>query len=73
MINFSLISRVEKLPSQPRDAVVSDSNVVFIACGSSVCMYHEQQGALITHPLQYETTSIAISPQGNEIAIGGKV
>lgn len=52
---------------------ISESNVIFIACGSSVCMYREQQGALITHPLQYEATCIAISSQGSQIAIGGKV
>lgn len=73
MSDLSLHSRVEKLPGQPRDVAVSDANVVFIACGTSICMYREQQGALVTHPLPYETTCIAVAPQGAQIAIGGKV
>lgn len=36
-------------------------------------MYREQQGALVTHPLDYEPTSVAVSPQGTQIAVGGKV
>jgi hypothetical protein len=64
---------MEKLPGQPRDVAVSDSNIVFIACGSSICMYREQQGILVTHPLAYETTSVAVAPSGTQIAIGGKV
>lgn len=66
-------SRMEKLPSQPRDIAINDSNIVFIACGTAVCMYREQQGVLVTHPLQYEATSVAVSPQGTQIAVGGKV
>lgn len=64
---------MEKLPGQPRDIVVSDLNIVFLVCGSSICMYREQQGVLVTHPLAFEPTSIAISPQGTQIAVGGKV
>jgi hypothetical protein len=64
---------VEKLPGQPRDVAVSDLNIVFLVCGSSICMYREQQGVLVTHPLAFEPTSIAVSPQGTQIAVGGKV
>ena len=70
---FFLNSRVEKLAGQPRDVAVSDSNIVFLVCGSSVCMYREQQGVLVTHPLDFEPTSIAVLPQGTQIAVGGKV
>lgn len=70
---FFRYSRVEKLAGQPRDVAVSDSNVVFLVCGSSVCMYREQQGVLVTHPLDFEPTSIAVLPQGTQIAVGGKV
>ena len=66
-------SRMEKLNGQPRDIAISDSNIIFVVCGSSICMYKEQQGALITHPLDYEPTCIAVSPQGTQIAVGGKV
>lgn len=64
---------MEKLNGQPRDVAISDLNVVFLVYGSSICMYKEQQGALITHPLDYEPTCIAVSPQGTQIAVGGKV
>ena len=64
---------MEKLPGQPRDVAISDSNIVFLVCGSSICMYREQQGVLVTHPLEFEPTSIAVSPQGTQIAVGGKV
>ncbi|CAF3475568.1 unnamed protein product [Rotaria socialis] len=74
LINSSWESydRMEKLPGQPRDIAISESNVVFIACGSAICMYREQQGVLVTHPLPYEATSIAVSPQGTQLAVGGK-
>ena len=36
-------------------------------------MYREQQGVLVTHPLDFEPTSIAVLPQGTQIAVGGKV
>lgn len=68
-----MFSRAEKMNNQPRGLAISDSNIIYVACGPSVCMYREQQGALVTHPLQYETSSIDISPQGTEIAVGGKV
>ena len=71
--SLSICSRVEKLPGQPRDIAVSDSNIVFIACGSSICMYRQQQGVLVTHPLPFEATSIGVSPRGAQIAVGGKV
>jgi hypothetical protein len=64
---------VEKLSGQPRDVAVSDLNIVFLVCGSSVCMYREQQGVLVTHPLDFEPTCIATLPQGTQIAVGGKV
>jgi WD40 repeat protein len=63
---------VEKLNGQPRDIAISDLNIIFLVCGSSICMYKEQQGVLVTHPLEYEPTSIAVSPQGTQIAVGGK-
>lgn len=74
ILNSSLDSyvRAEKMNNQPRGLAISDSNIIYVACGPSVCMYREQQGALVTHPLQYETSSIDISPQGTEIAVGGK-
>ena len=71
--SLSIYSRVEKLPGQPRGIAVSDSNIVFIACGPSICMYRQQQGVLVTHPLPFEATSIAVSPRGAQIAVGGKV
>ncbi|CAF1195939.1 unnamed protein product [Adineta steineri] len=64
--------RMEKLSGQPRDVAVSELNIVFLVCGSSICMYREQQGILVTHPLDFEPTSIAVSPQGTQIAVGGK-
>jgi len=64
---------MEKLPGQPRDVAVSELNIVFIVCGSSICMYREQQGVLVTHPLEFEPTCVAVSPQGTQIAVGGKV
>ncbi|CAF0829835.1 unnamed protein product [Rotaria sp. Silwood1] len=64
--------RMEKLAGQPRGIAINDSNIIFIVCGSAVCMYREQQGVLITHPLPFEPTSIAVSPQGTQIAVGGK-
>jgi WD40 repeat protein len=64
--------QMEKLNGQPRDIAISDSNIIFLVCGSSICMYKEQQGVLITHPLEFEPTSIAISPDGTQIAVGGK-
>lgn len=64
---------MEKLNGQPRDIAISDANIIFVVCGSSICMYKEQQGALITHPLDYEPTCIAVSPQGTQLAVGGKV
>jgi hypothetical protein len=66
-------SRVEKLPGQPRDLAINDSNIIFIACGSSICMYRAQQDVLVTHPLPFEVTSVAVSPQGTQLAVGGKV
>lgn len=36
-------------------------------------MYREQQGILVTHSLEYEPTSVAVSPDGKQAAIGGKV
>jgi len=64
---------VEKLNGQPRDIAISDSNIIFLVCGSSICMYQAQQGALVTHSVDYEPTSIAVAPQGTQIAVGGKV
>ena len=66
-------SRVEKLSGQPRDVAVSNLNVVFLVCGSSICIYREQQDVLVTHPVTFEPTSVAVSPQGSQIAVGGKV
>jgi hypothetical protein len=64
---------MEKLNGQPRDIAISDLNIIFLVCGSSICMYKEQQGVLVTHSTEYEPTSIAVSPQGTQIAVGGKV
>jgi len=64
---------MEKLNGQPRDIAISDLNIIFLVYGSSICMYKEQQDVLVTHPTDYEPTSIAVSPQGTQIAVGGKV
>ncbi len=64
---------MEKLTDQPRDIAISDLNIIFVVCGSSICMYQEKQDVLVTHPLEFEPTSIAVSPQGTQIAVGGKV
>ncbi len=64
---------MEKLNGQPRDIAVSDLNIIFLVYGSAIYMYKEQQGVLVTHPLDYEPTAIAVAPQGTQIAVGGKV